>query len=424
MGFKKRLLASIFALTTVSLGLISTPASAHISASAPSVSTCGSDASASLSKQANASSNKTINLPKSKCYLIKSNIFIHNVKNLTINGNGATFVAPAHPAEWNPLLELFQDTNLKIDNVHIIGGYNGENGGAAYEGIYGIVFEADNGVTFSNSSMKNIQGDFLNFRSPFDTDPPTGNTSTNVNITSDTFTNAGYHGLTVESVGCYTTAPCNGLTVSKSTFTGVSVDAMDFEYDNYSSCVQGGVATWAAENYITIEDNRWVNWNADWLASIQGQNGPDSCNNNAPGGVAFQHLQLLRNTLDGSSAIFEVVGTPQGATSPLYWNSDWVVAGNSFTMGNYGWPYRGDDTVAGQLYFIHNLTLIWNHFPLLNTDEYLFDWDYLTGNALIGGNNFTGAKGIQEPKLYNTGPPPKQCSNSWGVGGNMHDAPC
>ena len=88
--------------------------------------------------------------------------------------------------------------------------------------------------------------------------------NTNISITNSSFTNVGYHGLTIESA--------NRLTVNHDVFNGMGPDAMDFEYDIYSTGLNpDGTPSWAAQDNITIEDSSWTNWGADWFASDQGQ---------------------------------------------------------------------------------------------------------------------------------------------------------
>jgi hypothetical protein len=427
------------------LGLTAPDAYPTQSAAATTAFSCGSDATSTLTDAMNAQSGRAVSLPPNRCFTVDGTISIHNVKNEVINGNSDTLVVPVQPSgTWSPVLMLVQDTNLTIENLRIVGGFNGSNGGAGQEGDYGAVFEADSGVTLTDDYMSNVQGDFLYLSPPYDANPASGALNTGISVTDSTFINAGYHGITVESVGCPTTAPCNGLTVSHDRFTNINVDAMDFEYDDYPTCLQNGVPIWAAENDVTIRRDIWINWGNDWFASVQGQNTPDPCNvtsqypNGVPGGVSEQNLKLEDNTLIGDSALFEVVGTPQGDAPQQYWDSDWIINDNRFELGYYGKAYRGGDSVAAQLYFINDLTLSGNVFPLCDgqyeepqpgplcgpPNQYVFDWDWLTGNSDIDDNDFSGALGIQLPQPYGTGPAPVQCSNGWGTNDSSTDGSC
>lgn len=374
-----------------------------------------------------------IDLQPSGCYLV-STLDLHNESNITISGGGSATIEQSAQTTGvtAPILELVQDTNLGFAGVTFQGGYNPTlgNGGENYEGAYGTEFEADSGIGFLWDHWNNIQGDFMAFMPPYDTSPATGALNTNITVASSTFTNAGYHGLTVESVGCPTfPSSCNGLTVENSTFTNIGVDAMDFEYDNYPTCLSGGTTPiWAAENNVTIENNTWTNWNNDWFASVQGQVTPDSCDSNVNGGVSEQNLTLTGNTLKADSPLFEVVGSPQGSVPSQDLNANWTIEDNAFSSGYYATGYRGAGTPTSQLYFIAGIDLAGNTFPQCTSactpNQYEIDWVWLTGTAAITSNNFNGAEGVQQPQAYYTGPTPTMCGNTWGSGGSSNDGTC
>ena len=374
----------------------------------------------------------TIEFQPGGCYLVSS-LELHDESNIVIDGQGATIEQAAQSAgSWEPILWLVQDTNLDFAAVIFKGGFNPSagNGGEDYEGDYGTVFEADTNLGFLWDQWNDIQGDFLTFIPPYDVSPWTGSLNTGITIDASSFTNAGYHGITVESVGCPTfPSSCNGLTVENSTFTNIGVDAMDFEYDDYPTCLENGTTpVWAAENNVTIDNNTWVNWGNDWFASAQGQVTPDSCDNNANGGVSEQNLVLEDNTLKANSPLFEVVGSPQGQVPSQDWNTNWTIKDNALASGYFASGYRGGGTVVGQLYFINGIDIAGNTFPQCTSActpiAYEFDWDWLTGTAAITSNNFNGAEGIQQPQSYSTGPTPTMCGNTWGSGGSNNDGNC
>ena len=211
--------ALIGAMSTLAISL---PAAADQSLSLPASipSNCASgDTTSALSEfLATVPANSTVALPKTACFIINETLLLQGTTGLTIEGNGSTLEQTASPTNPAPLVELWHDANLTIENLTIDGAYNGSNGGEGEEGDYGIQFEADSGVTLTNDAVSNIQGDFLYFSPPYDVTTSDA-LSTGITITNSTFTNAGYHGLTVESVGCPTLAPCNGLTISGDTFT-------------------------------------------------------------------------------------------------------------------------------------------------------------------------------------------------------------
>ena len=385
---------------------------------------CSSDAAPALLTwlaslpQRTPSNPLVVRFPPLACYVVNETLLLQGATDLTIDGNGATFEQPAQDgASPAPILELWEDTNLKINNLTIKGGFDGTNGGEGFESDYGIQMEADNGVLLSQDTVEDIQGDWVYLSPPYDLSD-TDALSTNITLTSDTFLNAGYHGFTVESVGCLTIKACNGLTIQASTMTNIDVDAMDFEYDDYSTGWQtstGASCTptatnaatclpfWAAQDYVTIENNTWNNWGNDWFASVQGQ---------VPG-VQETNLKLMNNTLVGDSAIFEVEGTNRYATGAAGLNTDWTITGNHFAPGYFGKAYRGGNSVAGELHSISNLTITGNTFPLCNgqyeepqplstcgsPNQYVFDLDLIVGGT-ITGNNFAGSQGVALPQPY------------------------
>ena len=385
---------------------------------------CSSDAAPALVSwfsslpQGSASKPIVVRFPSQACYVVNETLLVQGVTDLTINGNGSTLEETVSPTKAAPIVELWDNTSLIMENMNIDGTYGG-NGDGVNEGDYGFVMEANTGVSLTNLQVNNIQGDFLYLSPPYDVNGRTDALNTGISVTHSTFTNAGYHGLTVESV--------DGLTVSDDTFNDIGEDAMDFEYDDYSTPFNpDGTPFWAAEDNVTIADNLWENWGGDWFASIQGQ---------LPG-VQEENLTLEDNQLRGDSSIFEVVGTNPYSAGATGLDSDWTITGNKFDVGYYGKPYRGGDSVAGQLYDIDGLTLESNQFPLCEgqyevpqpasdcgaPDEYVFDLDVIV-NGTIRYNGFEGAIGVVIPQPYDTyliGT--SECGNLYGV--DQLDATC
>jgi hypothetical protein len=423
---------SLALISAMSALVASGPAAAGQSvtlpASIPSDCSHGDSTTALSAFLAKVPSNSTVSFPAGGCFIINETLLLEGTTGLTIEGDGSTLKQTASPTNAAPIVELWNDAKLTIENVNIEGAYNGSNGGEGQEGDYGIQFEADSGVTLTNDSVSNIQGDFLYLSPPYDVTTSDA-LSTGITITNSTFTNAGYHGLTVESVGCPTLAPCNGLTISGDTFRNIGTDAMDFEYDDYSTPFNpDGTPFWAAEDDVTITQNAWINWGNDWFSSVQGQ---------VPG-VQEQHLTLSDNTLEADSPIFEVVGTNKADTTTASTNDYWTITGNTFDTGYYGAPYRGGLTVAGQLYFITNLKLENNTFPFcaglyeapqpMNTcstpNEYVLDLDTITGGS-IENNDFAGALGVVQPQPYNQYVTDvTECGNTYGINGSQVDVRC
>jgi hypothetical protein len=434
----RTMLVLIECLTIVLIGAMSAlstsvPAGAGQSillpTSIPSGCGSGDNTSALEGFLATVPANATVMFPKDGCFIVNGTLLVQGTTGLTIDGNGSTLEQTVSPATAAPIVELWDDTNLTITTMNVIGAYNGTNGGERYEGDYGYELEGDNGVNLNHDATSDIQGDFMYLSPPYDLSNITDSLNTNIDVTDSTFTNAGYHGLTVESVGCLTLAACNGLTVSNDTFNGIGTDAMDFEYDDYSTPFNAnGTPFWAAQDYVTIEDNTWSNWGNDWFASVQGQ---------TPG-VQEQHLTLTGNRLAGNGPVFEVVGTNRAATTEPHTNDYWTITNNAFQPGYYVAPYRGGDSVAAQLYDISDLTMTGNTFPGCTglyespqpvatcgaPSEYLMDLDVITYGT-IENNNFSGMQGMVLPQSYPTYiTDVTECDNKYGANAAQLDAPC
>ena len=95
-------------------------------------------------------------------------MWLHNTAGLTINGNDSTILqtVPGPESVVQPIVYLTQDTQLVMKNLTIDGAYNGSNGGVNFEGDYGLLLEADHGVTLNHISVNNIQGDFIDLNAP------------------------------------------------------------------------------------------------------------------------------------------------------------------------------------------------------------------------------------------------------------------
>jgi hypothetical protein len=171
----------------------------------------------------------------------------HN--SLTINGNDSTILqsVPRPESVVQPIVYLTQDTQL-MKNLTIDGAYNGSNGGVNFEGDYGLLLEADHGVTLNHISVNNIQGDFIDLNAP-NSGVTGSDTSLNSDIfvTHSTFDHCGYHGLTIESA--------DGVAFSHA-FSEIGTDAMDFAYDVYSTTfdAQGNPQEAAQDNIRIIND--------------------------------------------------------------------------------------------------------------------------------------------------------------------------
>jgi hypothetical protein len=388
---------------------------------------CSSDAAPALDAwfsslpQGSAAQRVLVRFPAQACYVVNETLLLQGATDLTIDGNGSSFEETVSPTTAAPIVELWEDTSLTMRNMTIDGDYGGSgNGENVDEGDYGFVFEGDTGVDLTDLQVDNIQGDFLYLSPPYDITNSTDALNSNISVTDSTFTNAGYHGLTVQSV--------DGLTVSQDTFDDMGVDAMDFEYDDYSTPFNpDGTPYWAAQDNVTISDNTWENWNgSDWFASVQGQDP----------GVQEQNLTITDNYLESDGPVFEVVGTDPRTTTEQSTDANWTISGNSFAPGYYGEPYRGGISQASQIYNVANLTFTDNTFPLCAgtyespqpfstcsaPDYYEMDLNVITG-GFIAGNDFLGAEGIVQPQPYDQDITDlTQCSNTYATG--AEDGPC
>ena len=374
---------------------------------------CSSDVAPQLTSEVNSlPPNSTVNLTAGACYLINSTLSVQGRSGLTINGNGATLKRTT--SSTVPLVQLFQNTNLTISGVKIQGAYNGTNGGAGTEGNYGLLMEANAGVSITGMTMTNVQGDFINLNAPVDI--TSGNTqalNTGVSITDSTFTGAGYHGLTLEGI--------NGLTVRHDTFADINVDAIDAEYDTFSSAFSAsGQVQYAAQDNILIADDTFSNFGNDFYASIQGQQP----------GVQQQNVNLSYNTIDGGSGLFEIVGT--NTTDARYQNVGLIVFDNQSTHANVGTTGSScggtpGSVAAMQMQYVTNATIAANTLPIFACAGAQMPYisvlqAYSMANLVVQMNTFNGAYSMLQPGSgNNTGVP---CENHFGVNASQSDGPC
>jgi hypothetical protein len=73
--------------------------------------------------------NSTVTFPTDGCFVINETLLLQGTTGLTIDGNGSTLKQTASPTNAAPIVELWSDANLTIENVKIDGAYDGSNGG-------------------------------------------------------------------------------------------------------------------------------------------------------------------------------------------------------------------------------------------------------------------------------------------------------
>jgi len=356
--------------------------------------------------------NSTVELPTGGCYLIGSSLKIQSTTGLTIVGNGSTLrqATPGPKTTLRPVVLLTQDSNLTMKSLNIDGAYDGANGGVSYEGDYGLLLEADSGVTLDSLRVNNIQGDFIDLNAPNSGFTGTSHAlNTNVSVTNSIFKNAGYHGVTVEAA--------DGVLFSGNTFSNIGVDAMDFEYDVYSTAWKNGKPTFAAEDNVTITNNTWNSFGDDWFASIQPQ---------LPG-VDEENVVLSDNTVNSASPLIQVKGSGLNKGLAITGNKALKPA-RSTSGGSITQPYVGSTMAINH---VDNVDIENNVFPVYDgMTNYYPNHPYLAAlaatnlNALkLRNNNFEGALGILNPSSSgNTAV--IECGNLYRVNGKHSDGVC
>jgi Right handed beta helix region len=378
---------------------------------------CGPDVTSQLNSFiSHQATGTTLNFPHDACYTISSPLDVTNKQNLTFDGNGSAFNLGTLGAEsaHDPILYITLSSGITFKNFNLDGPYTGTDGSTNYEGAAGIWMEGDANTTFNGVNVENVQGDCLVLQGPYDISAYPG-LNTNITFIHGSLANCGYHGISVESV--------NGFTFSDNTVTNVGVDAMDFEVDSASSVITSGVVSYVAEDNVTIANNTWTNWGADWFASLQGQ---------TPG-VQEQHLTFSNNTLNStanpaiynglSSGLFDVNSTCLCNTSVPYTALDWKLTG---FLGNAVIQNAYAGVSPFQFAYVDYLTVANNTLTInggASPSNYAIELNG-TNSATIKNNAFYSAVGILVPSAANDASELTECGNDYGAGGTTQDSPC
>lgn len=373
----------------------------------PSYITCSGDQSANLSSFLNGlPSNSIVNFPSSACYNVSTSVTIDNDTGLTIHGNGSTITQDVAVGTFTttPVMNLYQDNHLTINNLTVAGSYNGSNGGPDYEGAFGYLLEANVGVMMNNDTTETVQGDFMELNAPDSGFTTQDNLNTSITVTNSTFYDAGYHGLTVESA--------NGVRFNNDNFTAMGTDGMDFEYDTYSTGFgSNGQPFYAAEDNIVISNCSWTDIGVgDWFASIQMQ---------TPG-VAEHNITLANNTINSPIPAVDAEHTATGSTTAPYGFTGFHLVDNVWNPSFPIAPFASAMTFT----YIGNLTLSHNSIPLSNPGPpayYAMQLNAVYG-AGITTNTFVGAEGVLYPTSSESGL--TQCGNYYGATGATLDFSC
>jgi hypothetical protein len=262
---------------------------------------CSGDATAALNSEiaqlpAGTPSAPTIlNLATNGCYLVSNStsslLTIDGKTNLTINGNGSSFVQATYnngscaTDVKQPVLSLTANTGLQLNGLTI----KGPNtcGGAGTEGGYGVLVGGsavgNTNVTMSGVTIKYTAGDGL---AVYPNLGQGNGVNTGVTFTGGTLSNIGYHGVTLEGV--------DGFTFSHNAVSAVS-NFMDMEVDTdiceTQSCLgPSGNPISLAQYNVTVNANNFTSASAHalWIESEQGR-----C-------IPQKNLVITNNTLDST----------------------------------------------------------------------------------------------------------------------------
>lgn len=420
----RRLRAYVGALPVVVLGLAALPGTPTASSvSSPGVAThqhtsfgvdevnsdCSTDVSASLNALfAAATKGSEITLAHDGCYLADEPIVLSQLDGVWLNGNGATIRQPSYAGDnvVTPILRLTSDTDIAVTDLVLNGpALPGGDGNEYTEGDYGILMQGDVGVSINTVTVENVQGDFVALYSGKD-----GALDQNISVTNSTFSNAGYHGVTIESV--------NGVTFADDTFNTVVCDGVDLEYDIYPTTFVNGQPTGGAEDNVTFEDTQWSHVGCLWLASYQGQE------------VQENNLALIDNTLTGIGMTIGIIGNQQVPNSGL------LVEGNDATGTATGvW---GGSSAPIWLTYVNNVDIGDNDLvysqgsysrpflpamQLLGTDGATVEQNVFDGALspieVDGFDPFTGSMWSGTPSQDVT-----ECGDAYGVNGQESSPAC
>ncbi len=197
----------------------------------------GPDQAAELVPQ-HAAPGSTVTLPQGACFTMNGIVQIDNTTGLTINGNGATLkqtIAGTNggtdetECPHHPMMFLTENTNLAISNLKLVGAFNGTNGGVYCEGYAGVELQGDSGVTLTGLAVSDMQGDGFSLQPNYvgEYGPNQNLLNTNVVMTDSTWHGIGYDCISMEAA--------YNVIVSDDTFSACHENAIDFEYDLYST---------------------------------------------------------------------------------------------------------------------------------------------------------------------------------------------
>jgi hypothetical protein len=334
-----------------------------------------------------------VNFPQNACYTINDTpsdpLTLANDSWIKINGNGTTFVRQQDPCTYAdgdcggvlaPIMELLNNNQLELDGFTLDdqldqGVNKGDNIGS--EGLYGIYAISNSHLELNAINMNDIVGDFMimfpNNVCSFCVGP-----NEYVTVKDSTWTNGGYHGITVESANGDGT-PGTGLDFVNDTIDGVNyADGIDLEEDAGS----------APENDVQFSGNTFENVTGDMLNV-----GNDTS-------VPVQDLVFSGNDMINVNPAFHVVGT---SDHPV---QGFIETNNTDDSQCTGQPYCGgsgpSDTTSTSLYYVNDAVIANNYFPEewypVGNSAYVYrDGVWLGSNvpdAEVENNTFVGAVAV------------------------------
>ena len=263
--------------------------------------------------------------------------------------------------DHHPTLFLTENTDLSVQHLRIEGPFNGHNGGVHCEARDGVELQGDSTVTLNYVSVSNIQGDGLALDPNYvvkKRSPLRNNLNTNVTVANSSWDNMGYMCVSMEAV--------DHATIETDTFANCHEDAVDFEYDTYSTADHNGQPAFAAQDNVTFTHDNFDGWAFDWFTSQQGQRP----------GVQQQNIVFEDNTLSNGNALVQVRGTGPAKTTPFYENVGLSFIDNKATAPGHstsgGSPTRAFVGSAMTIKNVTNVTITGNTFPVYDgTTHYL-----------------------------------------------------
>ena len=322
----RRWLADGALVAAVSIGTGTAMSSCNL-ATPPS--TIAADCSTDVTTQLNSffaglASGTTVYFPTSACYLVSNSpgslLTLNGTNGVTIYGNSATLEQKTYNGGScasnvnQPILWLQANVNLTISDLTIEG--PGGCGGPRTEGGYGIFMgknpTGNSGVTMTGVQVEDTTGDGLAIL------PLLGSgtgINTDVAFTDGSFSNIGYHVLTLEGI--------NGLNFTGNVVSGfgnfadLEVDTNCGYVNGANECLSGpdGTPTSTAQWNVTIDNNAFTNATGQvpWIESEQG-----TC-------VPQENLDIKGNLLDATVNADIVL---RGSYAPCPTDSGLTIKGN------------------------------------------------------------------------------------------------